>query len=140
MAAPFPRLLMLSDSEILHIISHKGNPLLILPSIQRMFPSICNMKVINVETPNDAQLGPPREEGFQIVSVEDQGSESLTLCVPLPVGKRKSSEWLSALEKAVRYSLSCHLKGCSSNLPLKLTGAVAFEEEGIIHVHIYNNN
>ncbi len=124
---------MLSDWEVLNLNSYHGNPRYILPSIRTMFPSISDINTIKVEKTTSEtiiEMGLSRENGYQIVSVEGGCSESLNLCVPLPIGQRKVGEWLSVFEKAIRYSLSCHLTGCSSSLPRKVTGNVAFEEEG----------
>ena len=122
---------MLPDWEVLHLNSHHGDPLQILPSIQRMFPAISNMNTIKLEKPDNAkEVGPLSEDGFQIVSVEDSCSQSLMLCVPLPIGQRKVGEWLTTFEKALKYSLSCHFTSCCGSLPRKLTGSIALEEEG----------
>ena len=140
----FPRLLMLSDWEVLHLNSFHGNPHFILPSIRKMFPSIKNLNTIQVErSPSDGimEMGLSKETGYQIVSVEGGCSESLNLCVPLPISRRKVGEWMSVFEKAIRYSLSCHLTGCSGSLPRKMIGNVALEEEGtcihVAHVHVH---
>ena len=134
---------MLSDWEKLHLLNHHGNPALALPAIRKMFPAIQNMNTIEIHksTSTDSaqdSTGPLREEGYQIVSVEGDLSESLYFCVPLPVGQRSCTEWLGALEKVVRYSLSCHLTGCLGSIPKRLMGHVALEEEGILTctVHI----
>lgn len=135
LAVSFPRLLMLSDWEVLSLNSHHGNPALVLPAIRRMFPAVCSINTIEIQkTPSNEssveESGPLREEGYQIVSVEGCYSELLTFCVPLPIGQRKACEWLSGFEKAIRYSLSCHLTGCLENLPQRIIGNVALEEEG----------
>ncbi len=106
-----------------------------------MFPAIQNMNTIEIHksTSTDSaqdSTGPSREEGYQIVSVEGGLSESLCFCVPLPIGRRTSTDWLGAFEKVVRYSLSCHLTGCLGTIPRKLMGHVALEEEGTLHVHV----
>lgn len=120
-ASEFPRLLTLPPSHLLPLITHRGNPLLLLPSLKHIFPSLSNLTVIDLKTsPDSTQV--LRESGHQIVSVLDSNSSPLTLCVPLPVGRRRTVKWLSAFERALRYSLSCHVTGCCLSFPKQLMG------------------
>lgn len=121
---------MLSTSEMLQALTHHGNPLLLLPILSRLFPGINDLSVIEVKVSTDVQPDTPREEGFQIVSVSDKSSEVFTLCIPLPVGKRKTVVWLNALERALRYSLSCHLTGCLMSLPRQFMGIFGSDDDG----------
>lgn len=127
-ASDFPRLLVLSPSRLLPLLTHRGNPLLLLPSLKQIFPSISNVTVIDLKTaPEATQL--LQEDGHQIVSLLDRDSAPFTLCVPLPVGKRRSVKWLSALERAMRYSLSCHVTGCRLSFPKQLIGIINAGDE-----------
>ena len=129
-AVGFPRLLTLSNSELLQALTHQGNPLHLLPILTKLFPALHNLTVIDVKGSADVQPGIPQEEGFQIVSIADSNSELLTLCVPLPVGKRRTLEWINVLERAIQYSLSCHLTGCLAAFPRQLLGNIGSDDDG----------
>lgn len=60
------------------------------------------------------------QASYQIVQVYDQIKEPLRLCAPLSITGRKAQEWLGALERALRYSLACHLTACATSLPPQL--------------------
>lgn len=62
--------------------------------------------------------------GFQILIVVGWQREQLSLCVPLPLGKRPASEWLRALEYAISYSLASGLTETYASLPTHLKGGV----------------
>ena len=66
---------------------------------------------------------------FQIISVLSWFDETLTLSAPLPLGKKSGVQWLSALEKAMSYSLSSYLNEAYLNLPDLLKGATPNDEK-----------
>ena len=126
-----PRLLMLSTSELVQVLSLKGSPLLIMPAINKLFPAIKKLNLVEIKSRGSLLMGPQREEGFQIISVEDDQGETLSFCAPVPIGTRQADEWLGALERATRYSTSCHLTSCLSSLPPTLLGNSDASEEGM---------
>ena len=96
-----------------------------------MFPAIYDLSVIDLFVSSAIQqTGTQKDEGFQIVSVSDKTSEVLTLCIPLPVGKRKTVVWLSALERSLRYSLSCQLTNCIMSFPKPFLGILGSDDDG----------
>ena len=71
------------------------------------------------------------QASYQIVQVYDQIKEPLRLCAPLSITGRKAVEWFGALERALRYSLACHLTACVTSLPPQLL-LVDNAEEGLL--------
>ena len=71
------------------------------------------------------------QASYQIVQVYDQIKEPLRLCVPLSITGRKAVEWLGALERALRYSLACHLTACATSFPPQLL-LMETAEEGLL--------
>lgn len=74
-------------------------------------------------TASSVTIRVPSEEGYQIIAVEDSLGEELVLTVPLSLNGKTTSEWLEALERAIKYSLACRITYCSATLPEMLTGA-----------------
>lgn len=66
--------------------------------------------------------------GFQIVSVKGWFNERLSLSVPLPLGKKQGTQWLSVLEYAISHSLGSALNETYTNLPDLLKGAKTTDE------------
>ena len=60
--------------------------------------------------------------GFRVTSVKGWFDESLSLSGPLALDKRPGTEWLSALEYAISYSLGSALNETYSSLPDMLKG------------------
>ena len=127
-----PRLLLLSTSELVKVLAFKGSPLSVMPAINKIFPAIQRLNLVEVKSRGDLLTGPQKEEGFQIISVEDGLEETLSFCAPVPIGTRRADEWIGALERATRYSLSCHLTSCLTSLPQSLLGSSDANDEGII--------
>lgn len=70
--------------------------------------------------------------GFQILFLKGWHEEQLSLCVPLHLGKRPASEWLSGLEYAISHSLASALNETYFSLPALLKGLeVLTEQQGI---------
>lgn len=126
-----PRLLMLSTFELAKVLSSNGSPLSIMPAISKLFPAVEKLNLVEIKSQGNLLMGPQREEGFQIISVEDSQGETLSFCSPIPIGSRRADEWISALERATRYSLACHLTSCLSGLPQSLLGSGDASDEGM---------
>ena len=128
----FPRLLYLSHSEKLTVVTHSANPVTLLPIISKLFPAVCDLSVTEVEMDmqedyNSVVVQP----SYQIVEVCDRLREPLRLCAPLSLSGKKAVEWLGALERALRYSLACHLTLCATSLPSQLL-LMGNAEEGLL--------
>lgn len=134
----FPRLLYLSLSEMLAVATHSASPISLLPVICKIFPSVHNLSVVEVEMDMQEGFNPVAvQASYQIVQVYDQNKEPLRLCVPLPITGRKAVEWLGALERAMRYSLACHLTTCATSFPPQLLLLESVSDEGLpLHVFL----
>lgn len=126
-----PRLLVLPTIELLRVVTHSSfsSPLTILPSIRKIFPAVSGLQLVEVVRNSTAVVSVPSEEGFQIVSVEDCNGEQLVLTTPLSLSCKKATEWMEALERAMRYSLACYVTYSLATLPSALLGKGNTEED-----------
>lgn len=60
--------------------------------------------------------------------MKDCHDQQLSLCVPLLLGRRPATEWLSGLEYAVSYSLASALSETYLSLPALLKGMEVLTE------------
>lgn len=126
----YPRLHLLTIHEVLKVISAAPSSTTLLSVIRKMYPSISRLVTTEGKLQSDMDPVLVNEKELQIVAVEDCIGEQLMLSMPVSSTCKKNVEWLEALDRAMRYSLSCQLTYSRSTLPPLLQGNEV-EERGL---------
>lgn len=147
----FPRLCYLSETDILAVMSvNLGNLVPLLPIINKVFPAINLVRFTEIKPKNLTTISAATTDeegmiiiymyilwschssssttGIQILFIKDCHGQQLALCIPLLLGKRPATEWMSGLEYAISYSLASTLNETYLSLPALLKGMEVLTE------------